>query len=66
MVFVWVFLIFVVVGAIVALCGGFFAILLKALIAFIGLVISLATAAFFPVVICIGLYTVIRKVLKKE
>lgn len=66
MVFVWIVLGFLVAGLVIALIGGFLAIVVKALIALISLLVSLATAAFFPVVICLGLFTVVKKVLKKD
>ena len=66
MVFVWIVLGFLVAGLVIALIGGFLAIVVKALIALISLLVSLATAAFFPVVVCLGLFTVVKKVLKKD
>lgn len=66
MVFIWIVLGFLVAGLVIALIGGFLAIVVKALIALISLLVSLATAAFFPVVICLGLFTVVKKVLKKD
>lgn len=66
MVFIWIVLGFLVAGLVIALIGGFLAIVVKALIALVSLIVSLATAAFFPVVICLGLFTVVKKVLKKD
>lgn len=64
MVFLWIVLGFLLVGLIIALCGGFIAVLIKVLIGIVSLIISIATTAFFPVLLIAGLITVIKKVLK--
>lgn len=66
MVFVWVVAGFLVAGLIIALCGGFLTIVIKALLALCTLLISLATSAFFPIVLVLGLITVVKKVLGKK
>nr|DAT84475.1 MAG TPA: hypothetical protein [Caudoviricetes sp.] len=64
MVFLWIVLAFLAVGLLIALCGGLFVIILKVLVGLGSLLISIATTAFFPLLLIIGFISVVKKVLK--